>query len=198
MGDECPEAPVVWRTIHDGRTDSVLRGIHESVFRHRNTVAIASGYARSDIPSMGTVRALVLFGSTTGTTRILAGAAKKGLLAAGLDVVVRNAFGARVSDLRGFPVILAGCSTWEDGRLQRDFGRLVAELGDLRLDGVLAGIFGAGSKSYPKFCRAVDVLESEFTGRGARLVLPSFRLDGSPYAIRGTVQSWAEGVRTYL
>lgn len=147
---------------------------------------------------MTRTHALVIFGSSTGTTRTLAGAVKKGLAAAGLDVVLRNASASRPSDLRGYPVILAGCSTWEDGKLQRDFERLLSEFGDLRLDGVLGGIFGAGSKSYSKFCRAVDVLEDEFTGRGARMVLPSFRLDGSPYAIRSTIQSWAEGIRGYL
>lgn len=142
--------------------------------------------------------ALVVFGSTTGTTRILADAVRKGLVAAGLDVVVRNAVRTRPKDLAAYPVILAGCSTWEGGAPQSDFRRLLAELGDLRLDGVAAAVFGAGSKAYPLFCHAVDLLEEELLRRGARLVMPSFRLDGSPYAARATAQQWAAGIGRFL
>ena len=143
-------------------------------------------------------RGLVVFGSTTGTTRLLAGAVRDGLRRAGLDVVMRNVARMRPQDLRGYPVVVAGCSTWENGHLQKDFQRLRGELGDLRLDGVRAAIFGPGSSSYPLYCKAVDVLEEEFSGRGARLVLPSFRVDGSAYAVRAAVQSWAEGIKRFL
>jgi flavodoxin I len=147
---------------------------------------------------METSRGLIVFGSTTGTTRLLAGAVKAGLCEAGLDVVVRNAAQVRPAELVRYPVVVFGCSTWEDGHLQKDFRRLRSELGDLRLDGVLGAVFGPGSRSYPLFCKAVDVLEEEFHRRGARLVLPSFRVDGSAYGVRGAVRSWAEGIRRFL
>jgi len=91
-----------------------------------------------------------------------------------------------------------GCSTWENGCLQRDFQRFRAALGDLRLDGILAAVFGPGSHSYPHFCRAVDVLESELVSRGATLALPSLRVDGSVYGQRPLAQSWAEGIKARL
>lgn len=147
---------------------------------------------------MGADKALVVFGSSTGTTRILARAVRKGLESAGLSVEVRNASRTRPGDLVGFPVVLAGCSTWEDGRLQSDFRRLLSELGPLRLDGVAAGVFGPGSRAYPLFCRAVDVLQGDLLDRGARLVLPPFRVDGSAYPVRAAAAAWAGGIRRFL
>lgn len=147
---------------------------------------------------MENARGLVVFGSTTGTTRLLAGAVQKGLREAGLDVTVRNAARVRPVELGRYPVLVAGCSTWEGGSLQKDFQKLRSELGDLRLDGVVAAVFGPGSSSYPLYCKAVDVLEEDLTRRGARLVLPSFRVDGSAYGMRAAIKSWAEGISGYL
>lgn len=143
-------------------------------------------------------RGLLVFGSTTGATRILAGAVKEGMRLAGLDVVVKNVLRTRVEELSDFPVLVLGCSTWEDGCLQKDFQRLQGALGNLRLDGVLAAVFGPGSQSYPHFCRAVDVLETELVARGAMLALPSLRIDGSVYGKRPLAREWARGIRDRL
>jgi flavodoxin I len=147
---------------------------------------------------MGTTRGLLVFGSTTGATRILAGAVKKGLRLAGVDVVSKNVLRTKVEELPTFPVLVMGCSTWENGCLQKDFQRFKDALGDLRLDGVLAAVFGPGSHSYPNFCRAVDVLEKELVARGATLALPSLRIDGSVYGKRSLAQDWAQGIKDCL
>jgi len=147
---------------------------------------------------MESIRGLLVFGSTTGTTRILAGAVKKGLGLAGVDVEAKNVLRTKVEEISRYPVLVLGCSTWENGCLQRDFQRFREALGDLRLDGVLAAVFGPGSHSYPHFCRAVDVLENELVTRGAKLALPSLRVDGSVYGQRPVAQNWAEGFKVLL
>jgi flavodoxin I len=147
---------------------------------------------------MEITRGLLVFGSTTGATRILAGAVKKGLLLAGVDVVAKNVLRTKVEELSTFPVLVMGCSTWENGCLQKDFQRFRDALGSLRLDGVLAAVFGPGSHGYPHFCRAVDVLEKELLARGATLALPSLRIDGSVYSKRAIAQEWAEGMKGRL
>jgi len=134
---------------------------------------------------------LLLFGSTTGTTRLLAQAVRKGLEAAGLKVTLRNVRQANPKELLEHELIVAGCSTWEDGALQRDFQQFLPRLGDLRLDGHRAAVFGPGSKSYSHFCRAVDLLESDFAGRGAELIVPSLRIDGTGYSARPDAFQWA-------
>ena len=147
---------------------------------------------------METLRGLVVFGSTTGATRILAGAVKNGLRLAGIDVEAKNVLRTKVDELPRFQVLVMGCSTWENGCLQRDFQRFKDALGDLRLDGVRAAVFGPGSHSYPHFCRAVDILETELVARGATLALPSLRIDGSVYGKRSVAQTWAQGIKDRL
>ncbi|MEK7395144.1 MAG: flavodoxin domain-containing protein, partial [Fibrobacterota bacterium] len=71
-------------------------------------------------------------------------------------------------------------------------------LGSMRLDGAKAAVFGPGSRSYPHFCRAVDLLETELVSRGAQLLSPSLRIDGSGYSMRGIAQEWAEHIADHL
>lgn len=139
---------------------------------------------------------LLLFGSTTGTTRLLAMAVRKGLETAGLPVTVRNVKQASPKELEDHSLIVMGCSTWEDGALQRDFQAFLPRLGAMRLDGHFAAVFGPGSKSYSHFCRAVDLLEQELSDRGARLVGPSLRIDGTGYSARPDAVQWARDLAT--
>ncbi|MBK8803947.1 MAG: flavodoxin-like domain-containing protein [Fibrobacteres bacterium] len=136
-------------------------------------------------------KGLLVFGSTTGSTRILALSVKSGLADAGIPTVVRNARRAKVVELLHFPLIFFGCSTWEDGCIQKDFREFMHRWGGLRLDGIRVGVFGAGSRAYPHYCQAVDDLEHELVERGATLLGPSFRGDGSVYGLRPVVQKWA-------
>lgn len=147
---------------------------------------------------MDTAKGLLVFGSTTGTTRLLALSVKKGLTTAGVPTVVRNARRAKVVELLKFPLVVFGCSTWEGGCIQKDFREFMHRWGGLRLDGVHVAIFGAGSRDYPKFCQAVDDLEAELVQRGARVVTPSFRLDGSVYAQRPIAENWGAQLASYL
>lgn len=158
---------------------------------------LVSRASRIHIQWVETKRGLLVFGSTTGTTRLLAGAVKSGLVACGFEVVARNVARTKVEDLSKFPLLVLGCSTWENGCLQKDFQGFRNALGSLRLDGVRAAVFGPGSKSYPHFCRAVDVLEQELVERGATLVVPSLRVDGSAYGMRPMAKQWAMGMTEF-
>jgi len=142
--------------------------------------------------------ALLVFGSTTGTTRLLAGAVKKGLQIHGFHVRAKNVVRTRVDELPRYPLIFLGCSTWENGAVQRDFQQFLSNLGYLRLEGSKAAVFGPGSRSYPHFCRAVDLLEQELIRRGAELIQPSLRIDGSGYSMRAIAQEWAEHIADHL
>ncbi len=140
------------------------------------------------------LNALLVFGSTTGTTRLLAGAVKKGLQNSGISVDAKNVLRTRIGDIPKYPLLFLGCSTWDNGTLQRDFNTFLDRLGNLRLEGSRAAVFGPGSRLYPHFCRAVDILESELQSRGARLLQPSLRIDGSGYSMREHAQHWAERI----
>lgn len=138
------------------------------------------------------MRALVVFGSTTGTTRILAQAVRKGLMQLGHDVIVRNARNQDPEELEQFDMLVMGCSTWENGELQKDFKPFFERLQDLDLGGKLACVFGPGHSSYSHFCHAVDLIEGRLQEQGARLLGPSLRVDGSPYQARSRAIAWAK------
>jgi flavodoxin I len=140
------------------------------------------------------MKALVVFGSTTGTTRILAQAIRKGLLQVGHDVVVRNARNQDPDELDQFDLLAMGCSTWENGQLQSDFRPFHQALKDLDLTGRKACVFGPGHSSYGHFCHAVDVIEATLKEKGAELVVPSLRVDGSPYQARSVAIAWAKSI----
>lgn len=141
-----------------------------------------------------TTRSLLLFGSSTGTTRLLAASVRKGLASCGIQVVTRNVRDAQPRAMESFPLLVLGCSTWEDGAPQRDFRHFLERLGDLRLDGRLFAVFGPGSRSYQHFCQAVDLIEHEMLERGARLLGPSLRIDGSGYSTRPLACAWGHEV----
>lgn len=143
---------------------------------------------------MGNLDTLLVFGSTTGTTRMLAGSVKKGLQNAGISVQAKNVARVRIVDIPRYPLLFVGSSTWENGCLQKDVQSFLERLGGLRLDGTRAAVFGPGSRTYPHFCRAVDVLEEELVRRGASLLNPSLRIDGSGYSMRELALRWAEGI----
>jgi flavodoxin I len=141
---------------------------------------------------------LLLFGTTTGTTRLLAMAVRKGLETAGLSVTLRNVRQASVDELQSHSLLMMGCSTWEDGALQRDFRDFLPRLGNMRLEGHEAAVFGPGSRSYSRFCKAVDVLELELLNRGAHLAGPSLRVDGTGYSARPQAAEWASSLARSL
>jgi flavodoxin I len=124
----------------------------------------------------------------------LAGAVRKGLQDCGKEVVVRNVRQTQPEELNEYSLLLIGCSTWEDGALQRDFMQFKQRLGTLRLDGKYAAIFGPGSRDYPHFCAAIDILEAELVARGATLIQPSLRVEGSGYAARPVATNWAKEI----
>lgn len=147
---------------------------------------------------MENTNALLVFSSTTGTTRLLAGAVKKSLQKSGFQVRAKNVARTRVDELPKYPLLFLGCSTWENGAIQRDFQFFLSNLGSLRLEGAQAAVFGPGSRLYPHFCRAVDLLEQELQDRGAHLIQPSLRIDGSGYSMRSVAQKWAEEIADHL
>jgi flavodoxin I len=137
------------------------------------------------------MKTLVVFGSTTGTTRILAQAVRKGLMQIGHDVVVRNARNQDPEEVDQFDLLAIGCSTWENGELQKDFRPFYEALLRQDLTGKQACVFGPGHSSYRQFCHAVDLIETALKEKGAQILIPSLRVDGSPYQARTKAIEWA-------
>lgn len=122
-------------------------------------------------------KAIVVYGSSTGNTEILAGALTEELKSR-FDVTARNVLDVTPQDILDYDLIVLGSSTWEEGELQDDFRDFYDDMDQLDLSGKKVAVFGPGDSSWDEFCRAVDLLEEKSQELKANLVSPGFKWDG--------------------
>jgi flavodoxin I len=123
-------------------------------------------------------KAIIVFGSTMGTTRKMTDVVKNEMNASVFfEVEVKNAAEADPAGLSAYDVIVFGCSTWGDGVLQDDFEVFAERLKTVDLTGKKAAVFGPGESSYSNFCKAVDILEDVLKSSGAEIVHKGLRAD---------------------
>lgn len=140
-------------------------------------------------------KALVVYGSTTGNTEMVAGYVAETLVGEGVAVDVRNAANIQAAGLaEGYDLVVFGCSTWgdEEIELQEDFEPLYEALDQAGLTGNKVAVFGCGDSSYTHFCGAVDALAEKSERLGARLVGMPLKIDGQPD--KGEAVAWAKSV----
>lgn len=123
------------------------------------------------------VKAIVIYGSTTGTTENIAQIVAQKMKSSEKDVAVKNAASLDSEELIDYDLILLGCSTWGDGELQHDFIGFEEKLRGVDLNGKKAAVFGPGESSYPQFCKAVDILEEALKKCGAELISLGLKID---------------------
>jgi len=140
-------------------------------------------------------KALIVYGSTTGNTEMVAERVEATLKKSGWNTVLSNAADVSAQGLAdGFDLVLLGCSTWgdDDIELQDDFVPLFEELDQAGLSGKKVAVFGCGDSGYTHFCGAVDAIEEKAGNLGANLVTGSLKIDGDPDM--KDVLAWAESV----
>jgi flavodoxin short chain len=141
------------------------------------------------------MKALIVYGSSTGNTETVAEWIEEVLREGGLDVTVKDAAQADAEDLAyGYDWVLLGSSTWgdEEIELQDDFVPLFDDLDQAGLKGRSVTVFGCGSTDYTFFCGAVDAIESRAEELGAKILGDSLKVDGDPD--RDEVLNWARSV----
>ena len=141
------------------------------------------------------MKAIVIYGSTTGNTEEVASYVTNGLKEAGHEVVLKNVIDATTAELATYDLIALGSSTWNDGELQDDFIPFFEEMNDINLTGKKAIVFGCGESIYEHFCTAVDTLENKLKELGAEIAAASFKVDGDIGDYLPKVQSWAAAVK---
>lgn len=141
--------------------------------------------------------ALIVYGSTTGNTEMVAGQVGDLLQNGGAEVTVKNVTDVKVEDLgNGWDYVLLGASTWGDDEIeiQEDFEPFYEELDRAALKGKKVCLFGCGDSSYEHFCGAVDQLEEKMEQIGAILVTEPLRIDGEPDGSSSDIEGWAEEI----
>ncbi len=139
------------------------------------------------------MKAIVVFGSTTGNTEEVANYVVSGLKEAGHEVDLKNVLESNPDELANYELIVLGSSTWNEGQLQDDFVPFYDAM-KVDLSGKKAAVFGCGESIYEHFCTAVDILEAKLEELNAEVVKESFKIDGdiSPYLPK--VQEWAKSI----
>lgn len=138
--------------------------------------------------------AIIVYGSTTGNTELMATQIGDTLAESGLDVTVQNVTGTDVHELLKYDIILLGSSTWGDGDLQEDFIPLYDQLNDIVLNNKKAAAFGPGDSSYDQFCEAVNLLDEKLKEIGADIIAPGLKVDGDIEKAEPAIRDWAKNI----
>ena len=139
-------------------------------------------------------KALIVYGSTTGNTEMLASHIADTMKAEGVDVRIGNVADTDVEDLHRYDIILLGCSTWGDGELQEDFISFYDDMEGLSLRGKRGAAFGVGESTYEHFCEAVDMLEKRLKACGAEIIAQGLKIDGDVIAAEPEAEEWAKQI----
>lgn len=89
-----------------------------------------------------------------------------------LTVHLHNLRDQPLADVRRYPVLLFGISTWDYGELQEDWASHWSELADLDLDGRIVALFGLGDQSgYGEwFVDALGMLHEQLLAHRVQLI----------------------------
>ncbi len=142
------------------------------------------------------MKALIVYGSTTGNTEYVAKTCEKLLADAGHSVTVQDAGKVTADGLcADYELILFGCSTWgdEEIELQDDFIDLFDNFDAIGAGGKKTAVFGTGDSSYTYFCGAVDAIEEKLNALGAS-VLDTLKIDGDPQSEKGSIEDFVATV----
>lgn len=90
-----------------------------------------------------------------------------------------------------------GASTWDGHTVSADMVNLMSQIetDQAVLKDKNWAVFGCGDSSYePYFCHAVDILTEKLSTWGARLVVPSLKIDGFPElpANQAQIVAWCD------
>lgn len=140
---------------------------------------------------------LIIYGSTTGNTEMVAETIKEQLTSH--NPVLQDVSDTSPEDLTEYDVLVLGSSTWDDGLLQQDFRDFVEKL-DIDLSGKKLAIFGLGDKNYPDFCKAAPILESAFIKLGGKTIIETMKIDGFPDEAENEdkIKQWCADLQTKL
>lgn len=141
--------------------------------------------------------ALIIYGSTTGNTEMVANRIGEVLSGKGISVIVKDVTEAKVSELgNGYDLTLLGTSTWGEDAIefQEDFESFFEEMDSANLKEKKVALFGCGDSSYEYFCGAVDELEEKMEKLQANVVNIALRIDGDPDDVDTEIVEWAEEV----
>lgn len=145
-------------------------------------------------------RILIIYGSTTGMTELVAKEVEKTLIECGVDVELKNVLDSTVMDLENYEYILFGVSTWDFGQLQYDFEPFNEQLKTTNLAGKKFSVFGTGDKAYGEsYCEAVRIVKQTCLDQQGELFIERLEIECDLTDERlEEARSWAKEIASKL
>jgi flavodoxin short chain len=141
------------------------------------------------------MKALIIYGSSTGNTEHMALTIGQALENAGVQTEIKEVTGASPVDLTtDHDLLLLGCPAYgeEEIELQEEFQEFYEGLGDINLAGRKLAVFAPGDSAYEHFCGSVDVLEKKMEELGGQIVLEGLKVDGDPGDAENEILEWSK------
>jgi len=138
------------------------------------------------------MKAIIVYGSTTGNTQNVAGKIYDFLCTKNIDATIEDANGFSPDSLNNYDLIMLGSSTWGDGELQDDMQELINNCNNLKLKDKKIATFGCGDEMWPQFCAAVDILNKFLTNLGAISLIDGLKINGDVDDNIANIDAWNE------
>lgn len=145
------------------------------------------------------MKALIIYGSTTGNTENMAETIKKVLDESGVQTEMKDASEAIPEDLTSsHDMLILGCPAYGDEtiELQEDFEEFYEKWNGINLNGKKYAVFAPGDSSYEFFCGTVDMLEEKLAEFGGEQVAVGLKIDGDPDDAQDEIMDWAHSIIT--
>ena len=142
------------------------------------------------------MKAIVIFGTTTGNTETVAGVVKEVLIASGMDVTMENVIDVTIGVVKDYDLVVLGASTWGEGEIQDDFIPFFDKMDSANFKDKKVAVFGCGnSEMYPDyFCEAVKMIQEKAVECGAKVINELCKIDGDVEDALEDVKSWAKAL----
>ena len=147
------------------------------------------------------MKAMIIFGSTTGNTEAMSEIVSKALEENEIETVTVNVTDASVDDLKGEnDLVLLGCPAYGDDEveLQEDFEEFYEKMDGIDLSGKKFAVFAPGDSSYEHFCGSVDFLEEKLKELGGQIIEDGLKVDGDPDDSESEIVDWSASLAKSL
>ncbi len=140
---------------------------------------------------------VIIYASTSGNVEIVCQTIAKILKKKGFDSVLSRAEATDIELIRTNKHFIFGTSTWEHGRINPFFDKLVLQMKNENFREKKAAFVGLGDKRYEPvlFCHGIEELYRLWLINGGDRIGKTLLIAGEPYGqLDTTVVSWAESI----
>jgi len=147
------------------------------------------------------MKAMIIFGSTTGNTEAMSEIVSRALEENEIETLTVNVTDVSVDELKGDnDLVLLGCPAYGDDEveLQEDFEEFYEKMDGIDLSGKKFAVFAPGDSSYEHFCGSVDFLEEKLKELGGQIIEDGLKVDGDPDDSESEIVDWSSSLAKNL